>query len=81
MLILYHLELLASSGLLDAEHASGLVDYLIRVYPGHTYTQVPINWADLAASLLDTTWAEVTRRLLLKATEAGCIAQGDLPAT
>ena len=79
-MIPYFLELLASSGLLDAEHASGLVHYLIKVYPGHTNSQVPVNWADLAARLLDTTRAEVTRRLLLKATEAGCIGQGDLTA-
>ena len=75
------LEIFASAGLLSAEHAPGLVDHLIRVYPGHGDTQSPIPWPDLAASLLDIAGPEVTRRLLLRAAEAGCISRGELPAT
>ena len=79
-MILY-LELLASAGLLSAEHAPGLVDHLVTVYPGHGDTRSPVPWPELAASLLDTAGPEVTRRLLLKAAQAGCIDRGDLPAT
>ena len=51
------------------------------MYPDKGDTLSPLPWAELAASLLDCAGPEVTRRLLLEVTEAGCIGRGDLPVT
>ena len=70
-----------SSGLLSREHAPGVVDHLIRVYPGQGDTQSPVPWPELAVHLLHVAGPELTRELLLRAAEAGCMDRGALPPT
>ena len=70
--------LLADCGLLDPVHAPMVVDHLVSVYyPTKDKTidaECPINWEELARTLLKTSGPKLTMELLRGA--ATCLKQG-----